>query len=74
MPAANPLIEHNLNPPLPRSNSSAVTDRFRIAFKAFLGASENLLRNIHGVATVAEFDGDEVGYLVAKEGGIKRQR
>ena len=31
------------------------------SFKAFLGASEDLLRNIHGVAPVAELDGDELG-------------
>lgn len=45
-----------------------------LAFKAFLGASEDLIRNIHGVAPVAELDGDEVGYLVAKVAEIKRQR
>jgi hypothetical protein len=43
------------------------------AFKAFLGASEDLIRNIHGVAPVAELDGDEVGYLVARVAEIKRQ-
>jgi hypothetical protein len=44
------------------------------AFKAFLGASADLLRNIHGVAPVAELDGDEIGFLVAKVAEIKRQR
>jgi hypothetical protein len=44
------------------------------AFKAFLGASEDLIKNIHGVATVAELDGDEIGYLVAKVAEIKRQK
>ena len=44
------------------------------SFKAFLGASEDLLKNIHGVAAVAELDGDETGYLVAKVAEIKRQR
>jgi hypothetical protein len=44
------------------------------SFKAFLGDTEDLIRNIHGVATVAELDGDEVGYLVAKVAEIKRQR
>ena len=44
------------------------------AFKAFLGASEDLVRNIHGVAEPAGLDGDEVGYLVAKVAEIKRQR
>jgi hypothetical protein len=44
------------------------------AFKAFLGASSDLIKNIHGVAQVAELDGDEVGFLVAKVAEIKRQR
>jgi hypothetical protein len=44
------------------------------AFKVFLGASDDLIKNIHGVAPVAELDGDEVGYLVAKVAEIKRQR
>ncbi len=43
------------------------------AFKAFLGASADLLKNIHGVAPVAELDGDEIGFLVAKVAEIKRQ-
>jgi hypothetical protein len=43
-------------------------------FKAFLGEVDDLIRNIHGVASVAELDGDEVGYLVAKVAEIKRQR
>ena len=42
------------------------------AFKAFLGAEADLIRNIHGVASVAELDGDEVGYLVGKVAEIKR--
>ena len=40
---------------------------------AFQGASVDLLRNIHGVAPVADLDGDEIGYLVGKIAGIKRQ-
>lgn len=44
------------------------------AFKVFLGASEDLIKNIHGVAPVAELDGDEVGFLVAKVAEMKRQR
>jgi hypothetical protein len=44
------------------------------AFKAFLGASADLLKNVHGVAKVAELDGDEIGYLVGKVAEIKRQR
>jgi hypothetical protein len=43
-------------------------------FKAFLGASADLIRNIQGVAPVAELDGDEIGYLVSKVAEIKRQR
>ncbi len=44
-----------------------------LSFKVFLGASDDLIKNIHGVAPVAELDGDEVGYLVAKLAEIKRQ-
>ncbi len=44
------------------------------SFRAFLGTSEDLIKNIHGVAPVAGLDGDEVGYLVAKVAEIKRQR
>ena len=43
------------------------------SFKAFLGASDDLVRNIHGVAAVAELDGDEIGYLVGKIAEVKRQ-
>lgn len=32
------------------------------SFKAFLGAAKDPLKNIHGVAKVADPDGDEVGY------------
>lgn len=44
------------------------------SFKAFLGASADLLKNIHGVARVAELDGDEIGYLVGKVAEIKGQK
>src|SRR3954451_13724099 len=44
------------------------------AFKAFLGASADLLKNVHGVAEVAELDGDEIGDQVGKVAEIKRQR
>ena len=40
-----------------------------VSFKAFLGAEADLIRNIHGVAAVAEIDGDEVGYLLGKVAG-----
>jgi hypothetical protein len=43
-------------------------------FKAFLGEVDDLIKNIHGVASVAELDGDEVGYLVATVAEIKRRR
>ena len=43
------------------------------SLKAFLGASEDLIKNIHGVAPVAELDGDEIGFLVGKVAEIKRQ-
>jgi hypothetical protein len=44
------------------------------AFKAFLGDSEDLMTSIHGVAPIAELDGDEIGFIVAKVAEIKRQR
>jgi len=44
------------------------------SFRTFLGASEDLITNIQGVAPVAELDGDEIGYLVSKVAEIKRQR
>src|SRR5713226_9444692 len=43
-------------------------------FSTFLGASDDLIRNIHGVAPVAELDGDEVGYLLGKFAEVKRQK
>jgi hypothetical protein len=43
------------------------------SFRAFLGAADDLLRNIHGVAPVAGLDGDEIGFPVAKVAEIKRQ-
>jgi hypothetical protein len=43
-------------------------------FKVFLGASDDLIKNIHGVARVAELDGDEVGFLAGKVAEIKRQK
>jgi hypothetical protein len=44
------------------------------SFSAFLGASEDLLKNIHGAATVAKLDGDELGYLLGKVAEVKRQK
>ncbi len=43
-------------------------------FRQFLGRVDDLLRNIHGLAPVAELDGDELGYLVARVAEIKRRR
>lgn len=42
--------------------------------RGFLGSVDDLLRNIHGLAPVAELDGDELGYLVARVAEIKRRR
>ena len=41
-------------------------------FSAFLGASTDLIKNLHGVAPVAELDGDEIGFFVAKVAELKR--
>ena len=43
-------------------------------FKVFLGEANDLIKNIHGVAPVAELDGDEIGFLVAKVAELKRRR
>jgi hypothetical protein len=43
-------------------------------FRRFLGSVDDLLRNIHGLAPVAELDGDELGYLLARVAEIKRRR
>jgi hypothetical protein len=43
----------------------------QVGFSTFRGASEDLIRNIHGVAPVAELDGDELGYLLGKVAEIK---
>lgn len=43
-------------------------------FSTFLGAAEDLLKNVHGVAKVAELDGDEMGYLLGKVAEVKRQK
>ena len=44
------------------------------SFSAFLGASADLLKNIHGITPVADLDGDEVGYLLGKVAEIKGPR
>src|SRR5262245_58311480 len=43
-------------------------------FDAFLGAEADLIRNVHGIATIAGLDGDEVGYLLGRIAGIKGVR
>jgi hypothetical protein len=42
--------------------------------QVYLGSQDDLTRNIHGLAAVAELDGDEVGYLVGTVAAIKRKR
>jgi hypothetical protein len=39
-----------------------------------LGSQDDLTRNIHELAAVAELDGDEVGYLVGAVAAIKRKK
>jgi len=43
------------------------------SFKILLGAEQDLIRNIHGIAGVAELDGDEVGFLLGKVAEIQSQ-
>jgi hypothetical protein len=43
-------------------------------FRVFLGVAEDLIKNIHGIVTVAELDGDDVGYLLGKVAEIKRAK
>lgn len=38
------------------------------SYKTLLGAEADLIRNIHGVAATAEFDGDELGYSHRESG------
>jgi len=40
-------------------------------FDLFIGAEADLIRNIHGIAKVAELDGDELGYLLGKIAQLK---
>jgi hypothetical protein len=42
--------------------------------QVYLGTQDDLTKNIHGLAPVAELDGDEVGYLVGAVAAIKRRR
>jgi hypothetical protein len=63
----------------PKIEQLLVTDKCLLArtegevtHKLFLGAEEDLIRNVHGIAKAAELDGDEVGYLLAAIAKIKR--
>jgi len=40
-------------------------------FDHFLAAEADLIRNIHGIAPVAELDGDKLGYLLGKVADLK---
>ncbi len=42
--------------------------------QSYLGTQDDLTKNIHGLAAVAELDGDEVGYLVGAVAAIRRNR
>lgn len=44
------------------------------ALKTFIGAEVDLISNIHGVAEVAELDGDELGFLLGRVAEIKGLR
>jgi hypothetical protein len=46
----------------------------QVTEQVYLGSQDDLTRNIHGLAAVAELDGDEVGYLVGTVAAIKRKR
>ena len=43
-----------------------------VTHKLFLGAEEDLIRNVHGIAKTAGLDGDELGYILAAIAKIKR--
>jgi hypothetical protein len=44
------------------------------SFTAFLGATEDSLPNLHGIAAVAELDGDELGDLLGRLAEIKGRK
>ena len=63
----------------PRIEQLLVTDKCLLArtegeatHKLFLGAEEDLIRNVHGIAKTAGLDGDEMGYILAAIAKIKR--
>jgi hypothetical protein len=63
----------------PRIEEMIVTDKCLLArtngqatHKLMLGAEEDLIRNIHGIAKAAGLDGDELGYLLGTVAKLKR--
>jgi hypothetical protein len=44
----------------------------QVTHNQFIGAEADLIKNIHGIADVAELDGDELGYLLGKIAEAKR--
>lgn len=44
-----------------------------VSFKVFIGSEADLIENIHGIAKVAELDGDELGYPLGKVAAIQTQ-
>ena len=42
-----------------------------VRFKPFRCLEVGLIRNVHGIAAVAELDGDELGYLLGRVAKIK---
>jgi hypothetical protein len=43
-----------------------------VDFNYVVGAEEDLIRNVHGIAKTAGLDGDELGYLLAAIAKIKK--
>jgi hypothetical protein len=41
------------------------------AFRMFLGEEADLIQSVHGIARLAELDGDEVGFLLGRIAEIK---
>jgi hypothetical protein len=43
-----------------------------LTHKLVIGDEADLIRNIHGIAVIAELDGDELGYLLGKVAQARR--
>jgi len=63
----------------PRIEQLNVTDNCLFArnegepgFNHLIGAEEDLIRNVHGLAKTAGLDGDELGYILAAIARIRR--